>query len=449
MHELLIIGPAAWRKSLDRFARYKSDTALPAAVVTIEDAEAQLPGVDGPEKIKRCIEREHRLRGTKYVLLVGDANVFPVRYIRAVNTEWGTIFYPSDLYYADLYDTTGAFDDWDADGDGIYAEMDFKETSSGPKFNIDKVNLVPDVVVGRVPASTLAEADTYFHKVMGYEFAARESVAFGYPSRWFRKALIVGGNDGFGNKAVSNQHAAPLADAGFTIVRRYRDEQPWSSMDDAGRAGELTRLLEEGAGFLHYYAHGNTNSFSGWFADTDVAGVDNAGRLPVLVAISCLTARFAIDKNAYLTAMGTSWTGTSEVDRARPVPAPVQPADHDRDSMAEEFLVKRESGAVAYIGAAHKFEHGGKPLGAYLFEAYRDLPKPPTLGDMWGSALRRFVANELGGGTIGMGPYYAFIHAHKVMLFGDPSLRVGGLQQRWLQNTGALDVALMDEALGG
>ena len=46
-----------------------------------------------------------------------------------------------------------------------------------------------------------------------------------------------------------------------------------------------------------------------------------------------------------------------------------------------------------------------------------------------------------------MGPYYAFIHAHKVMLFGDPSLRLGGLQQRWAQHAGHLDVELINEAV--
>lgn len=448
MNELLIMGPVAWQGILDRFARYKSDTAMPSTVVTIEEAEAQLPGADAPDRIKRCIEREHRLRGTKYVMLVGDANVFPVRYVRAINTEWGTIYYPSDLYYADLYDANGVFDDWEADGDGIYAEMDFKEGSSGPKFNVDKINLIPDVVVGRVPASTETEADTYLRKVMSYESAARESLAFAIPSRWFQTALIVGGNDGFGDKTISNQHAAPLAAVGFRLVRRFVDEQPWAGLGATGRALEVTRLLNEGAGFLHFYAHGESDTFSGWYSASDVAGLANTGRLPVVVAISCLTAKFAIDKDAYLTAMGTSWTGTAQVDATRPAPAPVQPGQHDQDSMAEEFLVRRDSGAVAYIGAAHKFEHGGKPLGAYLFEAYRDLSKPPTLGDMWGSSLTRFVKTELGGGTIGMGPYYAFIHAHKVMLFGDPSLRVGGLQQRWVQHSGTLDVELMNQAVG-
>ncbi len=448
MHDLLIMGPAAWKGILDRFARYKFDTALPAKVITIEEAEGEMPGVDAPDRIKRTIEREHRLNGTRYVLLVGDADRFPVRYIRAINTEWKTIWYPSDLYYADLYDSSGAFDDWDADGDGIYAEMDFKEVSSGTKFNIDKINLVPDVVVGRVPASGEAEAERYLEKVMSYEYAARESRAFGNPSHWIRTALIVGGNDGFGNKAISNQHAAPLGQAGLKLVRRYNDELPWSATDDAGRAAELARLLREGAGFLHVYVHGNESGFQGWFSSNDVGGLDNVGRWPVVVAISCTTAKFHIDRNAYLTVMGTTWSGTSGADPNRPEPAPIQPHHLEKDSMAEEFLVKHDAGAVAYVGATHKFEHGGKPLGRYFFEAYRDLPKPPTLGDMWGAALTRFVKNELGNGTIGMGPYYAFIHAHKVMLFGDPSLRVGGLQQHWSEYDGSLDTELISEAAG-
>lgn len=48
---------------------------------------------------------------------------------------------------------------------------------------------------------------------------------------------------------------------------------------------------------------------------------------------------------------------------------------------------------------------------------------------MWKQALTHFTDNELGGGVIGMGPFYAFIHVHKVMLFGDPSLRVGGVSE--------------------
>ena len=47
-----------------------------------------------------------------------------------------------------------------------------------------------------------------------------------------------------------------------------------------------------------------------------------------------------------------------------------------------------------------------------------------------------------------MGPFYAFIHAHKVMLFGDPSLRVGGLAHHaWPSTQGPLAPDLIHTAL--
>jgi hypothetical protein len=444
MHDLLIMGPQAWMDSLQRFCSYKQDTGIRAKVVTIEDAASE-PGVDLPDRIKRRIEREHRVDGVSLVMLVGDADQFPVRYIKAINTEWGAMWYASDLYYADLYDSAGAFEDWDADADGIYAELDFSETGNGAKFNIDKVNLYADVAVGRVPASTEAEASTYFDKVMAYEFSARESLAYGYPSDWFRDAVFVSG-EGFGAK--SDLHVVPLDDAGFRIIRRYRDDPVWSGDIDPQRRQEFRRLLGEGTGFLHVSAHGNVGGFRGWCTAQDVADLNNGSRLPIVVAMSCLTARFHIDKNSYLTAMGTSWIGTDQFLAERPQPAHLQPK-HDSDSMAEAFLVRRDNGAIAYLGVTHKMEHGGDPLGRYFFEAYRDLPKPPTLGSMWRRALNQFVANDLGGGTIGMGPYYAFIHAHKVMMFGDPSLRVGGLAHLgWPKPSSGLDPELIQAAVG-
>lgn len=445
MYDLLIMGPQAWVDSLEWFRQYKQDTGIRSKVVTREDAEGEA-GSDVPDRIKRCIEREHRVNGITQVLLVGDADQFPVRYVKATNTEWGAIWYASDLYYADLYDANGAFDDWDADGDGIYAEMDFKQVGNGAKFNIDKINLRVDVVVGRIPASTREEAERYFKKVLAYEYSARESQAYGYATDWFRDAVFASG-PGFGGE--SDIHTVPLNQAGFRITRRYEDDVNWKGDGlQAQRHHELRRLLDKGAGFLHFRGHGNTNVFADWCWTQDVAALANENRLPIVLAMSCLTAKFHIDKNNYLTAMGVDWTGSEEYVADRPQPAHLQ-EKHDKDSMAEEFLVRRTGGAIAYIGATHIFEHGGKALGEYFLEAYRDAPKPPTIGALWQEALNRFVAADLGGGTIGMGPYYAFIHAHKVMLFGDPSLRVGGLAHHpWPNAPGGLDPELIDVAVG-
>jgi hypothetical protein len=448
MAELLILGPSVWKSRLDRFARYKNDTGLPATVLTLDQISGSYSGTDQPEKVKRCIEEYRRLDGTRYVLLAGDADRFPVRYIKAINTEWGTKWYPSDLYYEDLYDKNGAFDDWDADGDGIHAEVDFANRDKPIQFNIDKINIIPDVAVGRVPASSDEEIERYFKKVTDYEFAARESTCYSHPSPWARKALFIGGGDGFGDKSISNAHAVPLAQSGISVITRYIDDLPWNA-PGVDRPAEVRAILDQGVGFLHYYGHGNVGAFSGWLGLNDVRQLDNEHALPVVVAVSCYTARFHYDLNDYLTILGSHWAGTSKI-ADRPRPHPVQPTGCDKDSMAEEFLVKDTTGGIAYLGSVDPFEHGGKPLALYLFEAYKDLSKPPVLGDMWKTALTRFACNEVGSGLIGMGPYFAFIHVHKVMLFGDPSLRVGGLQRSGPHTDGkGMPVSTMEAALGG
>lgn len=450
MNELLVLGPAEWRGSLERFVRYKNDTGMSAALLTLEAIDSQFNGVDAPERIKRAIEVQHRVSGTQYVLLAGDVDRFPVRYIKAVNTEWGTKWYPSDLYYADLYRSDGSFDSWDADKDGVFGELDFKEVGTAAKFNIDLINVYPDVAVGRVPASDSSELDTYLDKVMSYEFAAHESMWHNYGSGWFKRALFVvdGGSAPFGDETQSDQQAAPLSDVGIQVLRRYQDSEPWKSAQPQDRADEINRVLNEGVGFVYFNGHGNTNTYAGWYDTNDMAALDNALRLPIVFAIACYTGRFHTGLDNYEKVMGGDWTGVTGSSPDRPQPAPVQPGNHDRDSMAEAFLVKRRSGAVAYIGSVSKFEHGGKPLGRYFSEAYKMSAKPPVLGAMWKNALWRFTDNELGGGVIGMGPFYAFIHVHKVMLFGDPSLRVGGLGESLPSPPkGAMAPELMNAAL--
>lgn len=89
--------------------------------------------------------------------------------------------------------------------------------------------------------------------------------------------------------------------------------------------------------------------------------------------------------------------------------------------MAEEFLVKRNAGAIAYIGLTSKSEQGGWPLDKYFFERYSLGDR--TLGIQWKNAMAKFVTDEV----IPRGmDYYRFIHIHKVMPYGDPSLKVGG-----------------------
>ncbi len=100
------------------------------------------------------------------------------------------IFIPSDLYYADLYDSDGAFDDWDADADGYYGEHGISSNCATNRYlvNIDHVDLHPDIAVGRVPASTLEEIEGYVAKVIKYEYLAASA-----PFDWFHTVLLIAG----------------------------------------------------------------------------------------------------------------------------------------------------------------------------------------------------------------------------------------------------------------
>jgi hypothetical protein len=96
------------------------------------------------------------------VLLVGDADVMPVRFFvfdRNVPPSFNYGFCPTDLYYADLAKADGLFDDWNAHkGDfhvhaGYFGEVRGEHNKSDA-INYDGIDMLPDVAVGRWPVST-------------------------------------------------------------------------------------------------------------------------------------------------------------------------------------------------------------------------------------------------------------------------------------------------------
>jgi hypothetical protein len=74
-------------------------------------------------------------------LLVGDADLVPVRYMvldRVTPHAFDYAFYPSDVYYADVARRDGSFDDWNARKDGFHANY-FGEVR-GEKNKTDAIN---------------------------------------------------------------------------------------------------------------------------------------------------------------------------------------------------------------------------------------------------------------------------------------------------------------------
>jgi len=179
---LLVVAPRALAASMGPLVAHKTKTGMPARLVVIESLDPG-SGRDDAERVKRAIFDSHEKHGTRYVILAGDASLFPVR-LRSVCAPTNTdcAYEPTELYYASLYEghepakdardpaaivDSGKFDDWDADGDG---EFDTQYGDDGSaSFNPDSVDGCPDVAVGRLPAHTPEEATAYVDKVIRYE----------------------------------------------------------------------------------------------------------------------------------------------------------------------------------------------------------------------------------------------------------------------------------------
>jgi hypothetical protein len=220
--DLLIVTPREFEPVLAPLVAFKNATGLPTVLITLEEIEAD-PAYTGDQaaQVKQAIAAYEDESGIQYVMLVGDVDRFPVRWVAAKRGGDVEYFYASDLYYADLYDATGAFHTWDSDGDGLYGEHVASGRCAEDPYsvNLDRVDLHPDVAVGRMPASTREELESYVARVIRYEY-----LAFG--ADWFHNVLLYAGGGRTGSRycdpGIHFSEVQSHLDSAFGTVFTYR-----------------------------------------------------------------------------------------------------------------------------------------------------------------------------------------------------------------------------------
>lgn len=148
--EYLIITHQDFDTTFKRLADWKKKKGIRYRIRTTQWIQSNYSGDDLAEKIRNYIKTAYQDSGCVWVLLGGDTGVIPAR-IAHIEMQSITEDIPSDLYYADLDGS------WDDDGDYVYGELE------------DSLDLFPDVFVGRAPASTVEQAQTFINKVLTYE----------------------------------------------------------------------------------------------------------------------------------------------------------------------------------------------------------------------------------------------------------------------------------------
>lgn len=473
-YDLLIVAHEDFLEPLRALADWKTRTGMPTALVSWQEYNRYSSwGWDEPERIKRGIKLAHETYGVKYIMLVGDSDMFPVRYTmtdRISNDSRGEnwlgygAYYASDLYYADLYKQDGSFDNWDSENPNhVYGEL-YGEYFSNDPINKDGIDMIPDVAVGRIPALTLQEVENYVNKVIDYESRTYGETNVGTTREWFKSALFIipyTPDDDLdeifmdAKENIADDHLT--SERGFQITRLYDPGiSGAASITDGTPTEDMIKWwLNHGVGFVNFGGHGNRDVWDDVFYTWTLESYTlHNSKLPIVLSVGCGTAQFAVQPpyEAYVDAYGGTHIGINNGELWPTPPTLPQPASLQtdiHDSFPEFMLVRHPyKGAIGYVGCVTGAQAWSKYLDEFFFQGYDEGVK---LGDMWINMVTEYcdASKSVSGyslGSIGRGEttiksggdWFKVAGYHqpmKFMLFGDPSLRVGGLTNRppWAQ----------------
>lgn len=421
---LVIVAPKSFAAALKDYVAHKSQQ-LPTQLVPLEDVLSQsAAGQDDAEKLKRWIYQQWREQQLRYVLLVGDASVMPVRYMvldRITPVAFDYAFYPSDLYYADVAKADGSFDDWNQAKDGFHAQYFGEvrgEKNKNDPINYDAVSYLPELAVGRWPVASPRQAQVVAAKTMSYENRLK-----GRKKPGAKRALFLA-IDGWVDSRPRLNDAAQKLSPGWQVERRFYGQMPPPSEP------ELYRLLNEGIGLVVHAGHGEIDR---WDQVASLAGfrqfVRNADRLPLIFSAGCSTAYFAPlpPYEAYIDASGKRHAGTNrgEVFSSPPPPPAVYQPLQQQPGLGVQLVTGGPAGCVAYFGCNTGSQPCGLTLVSALVAGVGDGRPDYRLGDAWRDAVKQYFEREKLAQLSpdpGWYPPSIFFQAMKFMLFGDPTL---------------------------
>jgi len=431
--KLLILAPDAFHPQLKDYVRHKQKQ-LAVELVSLEKLLAGATGRDDPERVKRYLYDQWKDHRAGYTLLVGDADVFPVRYMvldRITPAAFDYAFYPCDLYYSDLAKQDGSFDDWNAQHEGFHADYIGEvrgEKNKDDGVNFDLVDYRPEIAVGRWPVSSSDEVTTVARKTMAYE----KSVLDGTHSGAKSAALISVG--GWIDSRGAMDRLASRLPVDWRINKRYYADKSRNDLTPPPTQPQVVDLLNSGQRLIYHAGHGFDHGWDKCLSIRAIKLVHNSDRLPVIISAGCSTARLATlpPYEPYVDTAGKEHAGTTAGEvftSPPPPPAPYQKGSFNPTGLGEQLLRRGSEGAVAYIGC----NTGSQPCGMTLLDGFSEAHArnaDALLGDCWTSAIRHYYDKEelaTIAPTKDWYPASIFFQGMKFMLYGDPTLPMGKL----------------------
>lgn len=336
--------------------------------------------------------------------------------IRTTYASWWEENVLSDLYYADIYDASENFCSWDKNHNNRFGETDRNGN------NLDGVDLYPDVNVGRIACTNISQVQTVVAKIIAYETQT-------HGQAWFKKIVLAGGDtftprlgapfNVFEGEITNTAVAAAIPDFSPTFL--------WTSKHNL-HFFTFNKAIDKGAGFVTYAGHGFEHGWGTYrpnaltktfifYYTPFINWLKNGDKLPVMFFDACLTAKLDFnisDLQRYYPAFAWSLikSGKASAD-----PMIFYPC------FAWYFLIKQGGGAVATIGSTRTAYTHVDTHGIYGGAGYLDVQF--FAGYEEGMRLGQVMTSAQVGYLDGVGLDYFTLEEY--LVFGDPSLMVGGL----------------------
>lgn len=252
---IVIVPDATFKASqaLNDFIFWKQKRGINIAVVTKEEIHNQYDGqvdaignntynnnnsIGGPAaEIRLYLYDVWEEIGInfKYVLLVGDENMMPVREIKPTSAEYQDALIPTDKYFADYTS------DYEVNNNSLYGE-----------YSNDKVDYYQEVCVGRIPCASLSEFTIWVEKLIDYESNPTEA-DFSYNDNYI--SIMA---DEF-QRDYNESLTTGLPFANKTIYKElptYNDTNPVATYG----SDIISQLINKPAGYWTWLVHGNPGS---------------------------------------------------------------------------------------------------------------------------------------------------------------------------------------------
>jgi len=373
--DYIIITNNALKQSFQTLADWKTKKGIFTVIVTTEEINANYSGSDLQEKIRNYLINANNRWGTGlYVLLGGDINIVPSRFIRAAKTS-DKSSYPSDKYYS-------TSTSW-----GVY---------QGNVFNWDNSISIINLL-GRIPVSNAQEVTTYTNKVIAYE-----------------KANGLGDLNYLKNNLYADAYLE--VNAAGTVLRNFFHKKIKDDVvsyvpaiinrkficDNADCTGDINRYTPSGTNWSSDCSNGNVNGDIELNRDNFLSSLNTGANL----SIGKFHFVYHLDHS------GATGMGTSGKDKGQSInishmdnltngtsyqilmSGGCMPANFAYDCIAKHYLINPNGGGVAFIGNTDVGWQGEEYQVGIFSNAIYSTPGHPSLGryDI-GSAYRNVCVN--------------------------------------------------------